>query len=220
MEPSKVVFVKNSRPKKSKNSKKKKKTTTVNRFSYLPLSYRVRLRTRTYETGTTVSSPNYFRYGLLEPLSIAPMFQTQLFSLYKRARIHCSSITLRLHNLGSEPLEMVVATLPHSYTTGTPDLSEVVDKPGAKRVTLSGAGGMDRALLTKSVSSKQVLGHDWALSDYDFNVTQAASTTPIASDEPVWLLVLSAFNSSASVSYRLEVVIEWDYEFYDQDSAI
>jgi hypothetical protein len=180
----------------------------------------VRLRARDYETGTAVTPPVYIRqYGILEPLNKDPTFQTQLFDLYRKARIHGSSIKIELINTGSEPIELVLTTLPYNWTAATPTLAEMVEKSGAKRVIVSGAGGMDRATVSKTVSARQILGHDYASVRYDFDITQANSTTPILSDEPVWMVGVSSLNSMTSVSYRLEVIVEYDYEFYDQDSV-
>jgi hypothetical protein len=121
--------------------------------------------------------------------------------------------------MGSEPIELVVATLPYNWTAATPTLAEIVEKAGARRVIVSGSGGMDRASIVKSVSSRQVLGNDYGVMRYEFDLTQANSTTPITTDEPVWMIALSSLNSITSISYRLEVVVEYDYEFLDQDSV-
>jgi hypothetical protein len=203
-----------------KTQKKGTSLAAIPRFPYMPLTKKVRLRARNYDTGTSVTSPVWNRYGILEPLNIDPLFQAELFTMYKRARIHGCTLTLKLHNLGTEPIEMCVASLPYSYVTGSANMNELVDKPGSRRVTVSGAGGMDRATLIKSVSSRQVLGNEWGLADYDFDAAQANTSTPISADEPAWTIGLSAFNQSTAISYRLEIVLEWDYEFYDQDATL
>jgi hypothetical protein len=210
MEKSKRVFAKTA---------KKQPLSYIPRFSSLPSVMKVRLRTRTYDTGAAAASPVYTRYGLLEPLNLDPTYMAALFTLYKRARVHASTIHLRLVNMGSEPIEMVVNALPHNWSSGTPSVAELLDKPGSRRALVSGAGGMDRASVTKSISSKSALGSNAYLSDYDFDETQANSATPIQADEPAWVFALTALNSASNISYRLEVVIEYDFEFYDQTSS-
>jgi len=183
------------------------------------LTFRVRLRKRIYDTGTNVSSPVFTGYGALEPLAQNPNYMTEFFTMYKRARIHATNVTVRLHNTGSEPIELVVAYLPINFTTGTPTMAEIVEKTGSARNTASVSGGMDKIIVRNSASIPRLLGGKQYLADYDFDATQAASSTPISADEPGTVIAYSAFNSSSMISYRIEILLEYDFEFYDQDQT-
>jgi hypothetical protein len=48
---------------------------------------------------------------------------------------------------------------------------------------------------------------------------QASSSTPLFPDESVWTVAVSAFNALTAISFRLEVEMEYDVEFYGLDSA-
>jgi hypothetical protein len=77
---------------------------------------------------------------------------------------------------------------------------------------------MDKVTVVNSCTSKEVLGKDWQIAKYQMDPTQAASTTPIAAKEPAWIVCVSAFNASTSISYRLEIEIDWAVEFYNLDA--
>jgi hypothetical protein len=90
-----------------------------------------------------------------------------------------------------------------------------VDKPHTVHKIVSGVGGIDKVTLVNSISSRQVLGKDAYLTDFDFDWTQAQSTTPIQADEPAWFVVIDTFNGSGNISYRAEIILEYDFEFFD-----
>jgi hypothetical protein len=190
----------------------------VNTFKEIPQTLKVRLRRREWFSTTSTAVPIYTAFGLLEPVGQIPSYLTQLMgpsTLYKRARIHASTITCTLVNVGSEPLLGLTAIAPYNTTTGGSSVTELVDKPHTVHKIASGVTGMDRVSWTNSVSSRTVLGKDAYLSDFDFDYTQATNSSPIQADEPGWLVVISNFNGAGNVSYRLEVVLEWDVEFFD-----
>ena len=84
-------------------------------YPLLPKSMRVRLKGRTYDTGTAVSSPIFNRYGLVEFLQRGGSFSDSLFGLYSNAIVHGCKINLRLINTSSEPIILAVA---HCRTIG------------------------------------------------------------------------------------------------------
>ena len=50
------------------------------------------------------------------------------------------------------------------------------------------------------------------------DITQATTTTPISTGAPVWVVAASSFNSLTAVSFRIEVEVDWNVEFYNLDS--
>jgi hypothetical protein len=208
-----------SRKRKPKNRKRGRKVRTIQRFRKQPEIYKISLIARDYDQGASVASPVWNRFGLLEPLTRIPQYMAALFQIYRRARIVNSTISIKLINTGSEPIELVVGTMPYNWVTGSPTIAELIGKVGTKRQIVSIAGGMDRCSITKSVSSKSLLGHEYMLADFDFNYGQAISGTPIDIEEPVWTIPLTALNSTTAISYRLEVVVTSDLEFYDLYTA-
>lgn len=180
---------------------------------------RVTLRHRTFETASVSLSPLFFRVGILEPIGNVPTYQAALFTLYQRARIRGVKMTVTVINTGAEPIELVANALPYNWLSISPTLAEIIDKPGSVRRLVSGVGGMDRATLTITRTSAQVLGSHAYLADYDFDQVQALSTTPIATDEPAFTYMVSALNSTSTMSFRVERTVEWDYEFFDQNAS-
>ena len=95
----------------------------------------------------------------------------------------------------------------------------MLDDPGMKRVTVGSNSGMDRVSLTSFTTTKAVCGKSFQAAKYQMDATQAASSTPILSDEPVWYVAISSFNALSAVSYRLEVELQYNAEFYNLTSV-
>ena len=203
---------------KGKSKRKRRTGRAVALYKPLPASMNVRLRARTYETASATASPIYFRYGLVEPLGFPGQYSDSLFGLYKLARIHGAKVTIRAVNIGSEPVILAIAPLPHDWTSGSPTLAELLDHPACKRITLSAYTGMDRGVVSSYTTASKVLGDEFQTGRYNVDATQAASTTPMFANEPAWVVVCSAFNALTSISFRLEVEFEYEYKFFNLNS--
>lgn len=177
------------------------------------------MKGRTYDTGTSVTSPVYNRYGLVEFLQRGGNFTDSLYGLYLAAVTHGCRISLKLINMSSEPILLAVAPLPYSWISGSPTLAEILDTPRCVRATVGGNSGMDKVSISNFASSREVLGKDYQASRYVMDATQAASSTPLNPDEPCWVVCLSAFNASTAISYRLEVELEYNTEFFNLTSV-
>lgn len=180
---------------------------------------KVAIRGRTYETGASTSAPLYFTYGLVEFLGRGGNYTDTLFGLYKYAKVHSSKITLRLVNMGAEPLILACAPLPANWNVGTPTLGEILDVPRCVRKTTGGSGGVDKVQIVNSALAKDILGAEYQTSRYQMDSTQAAGTTPLVASEPAWNVVVTSFNASTAISFRLEVEFDWEVDFYDLDSS-
>jgi len=180
----------------------------------------VKIRGRTYETGTGTSPPVYYKYGLVEFLGRGGSYVDTLYNgLYKWSTVHACSITVRVVNMSAEPLLIAIAPMPWSFTTGSPTLTEILDHPLCRRKTTGSSSGKDSIVLKHKATSAQVLGNDYQTVRYQLDSTTASNTTPISNDEPVWIVAVSSFNSSTAISYRVEVELDWDAKFYDLDSS-
>jgi len=127
---------------------------------------------------------------------------------------------VKLVNKGStEPIELVVGTMPFNWTTGSPSVAELIGKVGTRRQIASTAGGMDRCTVNRNIAAKTVLGHEYMLADFDFNYNQASLSTPLDVEEPVWTFAVTALNTVNQIDYVLEVVLTYDLEFYDLYTA-
>ena len=210
--------VSQSRYQKKRNRPRNRRRPRFVLFPKLPSAIKISLRARTYDIGSSASSPVWNRLGLVEFLSRGGTFTDSLFGLYNYAVIHGSRITIRVVNVGSEPIVACIAPLPYDWISGSPTLSEIMDTPRCVRGTTGGSSGMDRLVLNNTSTAREALGKDYQITRYQMDSAQAASTTPIDSHEPVWVVALSAFNASTTISYRIEIEFEWNVEFYNLTS--
>lgn len=138
--------------------------------------------------------------------------------LYKNAVVHASRITIRVVNTGAEPLILASAALPYNWIVGSPTLTELLDHPTSVRQTVGASSGQDSRAITNAATAREVLGKDYQIVKYQMDIGQATTTTPIYVAEPAWVVAVSAFNSLSTISFRMEVEIDWNVEFYNLDS--
>ena len=213
MEKSKPVFVKKQQRRRKRRSRRSPL------YPLLPNTMNVRLKGRTYDTGTAVTSPIFNRYGLVEFLQRGGSYADSLFGLYDNAIVHGCKINLRLVNTSSEPIILAVVPLPYNWVSGSPTLSEILDKPGVVRAVCGANTGQDRVSVTSFTTTRDVAGKGYQAVRYQMDPTQAASSTPLFNDEPIWYVCMSSFNALSAISYRLEVELEYNTEFYNLTSV-
>ena len=153
-------------------------------YPLIPKSMNVRLKGRTYDTGTAVTSPIFNRYGLVELLQRGGSYADSLFGLYENAIVHGCKINLRLVNTSSEPIILAVVPLPYNWVSGSPTLSEILDKPRVVRAVCGANAGQDRVSVTSFTTTRDVTGKGYQAGRYQMDPTQAASSTPLFNDEP------------------------------------
>lgn len=188
-------------------------------YPNIPSKMKVNLRARTYETASAAISPLYFRYGLFEFLGRTGNYSDSLFGLYKYAIIYGGRIRLRAVNTGSEPLILAVAPLPYGWVGSTPTVGELLDNPRCVRATIGSNSGMDKVEIVNTATAKQLLGSDLAALRYQQDQAQASSSTPVFNEEPCWTAVCTSFNGLSTVSFRIEVEIEYNVQFFNLDSS-
>lgn len=138
--------------------------------------------------------------------------------LYKNAVVHASRITVRAVNTSAEPVILACASLPYNWTSGSPTLTEILDHPTCVRNTVGGNSGQDSRAIVNVATAKEVLGKDYQIAKYQMDFGQATSTTPIYVAEPAWVVAISAFNALTAISFRMQIEIDWNVEFYNLDS--
>ena len=169
---------------------------------------RVKLKGITYATPTT--GTRYVRkIGLLEPLGLSVGYLDQLMTMYTHGRIVASNIKITVVNLANEPIRAALGIAPHDWTLSHDDL---ILRKHSRNTVISSKGGLDKWTTTSAVTSTQVLGKQYVLADFDFDLLQAKSSTPLDSNEPIWLLNLEA--TGAVINASINVLVEYDFEFY------
>jgi hypothetical protein len=181
---------------------------------------KVALRGRTYETISGGTTGTIFKYGLVEFLGLGGSYVDTFLNggLYKYGVVHSNRITIRAVNVAAEPIIVACAAMPATFLSGSPTLSEVVDHPTCRRAICGASTGQDKAQVVNAASAREVLGQDYQIARYQMDYTQATSSTPIVSSEPVWVMWISSFNSLNAYSCRIEIEIDWNVEFYNLDS--
>jgi hypothetical protein len=180
------------------------------------------LKSRKYETFTASSSPFYYTNGLVELLGNGGSYIDNLLNatgFYKYAVVHGCSLTVKAVNTAAEPLILAAAPLPYNWTSGSPSVSELLDHPLCAKTTIGSSTGSDKGQISKFLTSKQVLGKDYQVAKYEMDYSQAISATPISTSEPVWIILLTAFNGATAISARVEIEFVYHVEFYNLTSA-
>ena len=167
----------------------------------------------------TVVSREASKNGKVEFLGYPGSYADTLYGLYKFARVRASKITLRLVNAGTEPTILAVAPMPYTFAVSTPTVAELLDHPKVSRTVIGPSSGVSNGTVTNATTVAAVLGKEFVSSKFVIDQAQSVNTTPLDPNEPAWIILVSAFNGLAQVSYRLEIEKEYDVEFYSLDSS-
>lgn len=181
----------------------------------LPKEFSVALVDR-FQTNTSAVSDLQYSFGLLEYLNRVPTYLSELYTIYRYSRVTWVDFEVTLVNTGSAPIDLIVGVIPQVDTTAvTPAILE--QKPGSVRKLVSIAGGMDRVTIRKSCDPAEWLGNPYQTKDYWVTATQAASTTPLDVNEPVFLVIPS--QPTTAMSYVLNVRTTYHVQLFDIRTA-
>lgn len=187
---------------------KKKKSSSFSRRKDLvkpmPETFNVKLRSYSRDIvalGTTYSA----KAGMLEPLGRDVGYLTQLMAMYTHGRVVASRITWKIVNTSNDPVELLIGPYPDNRAISPADFAT---RRHTQYSLISAKGGIDNKSGSIRLTSKDVLGKEYMLADFDFNVEQAQNNLPIAEDEPVWAVYLRSLGSALGLVITLEV----DYE--------
>ncbi len=184
---------------------------------YAPLNdtFTVSLKNQDYFGGATELTSELFQIlGVVEFLGYRPLYALQLYEIYKYCRIMRVDVRAECINTGTVGIQFAVGHIAYSDASGL-TFDRFIEKPATTKKLVSPKGGMDRAVITKSLNSTMMLGSVLD-SKYWINVTQSASTTPIDTNEPVLVLGIDNYQSS-SVPYAAQVnfTLTYHLQFFD-----
>lgn len=161
----------------------------------------------------TITALSSWRFGLSQFWNQLPGYYVELMKIYKMSRIISVSVKVTVINTtANTPAEVVLCVLPYSDYSKT--LAQVKLMQKAAVAYLSGSGGIDKVVLSKTANLRAVLGVDSRMvRDYQQSASEAASTLALLPDTPV----LALYVGGASTEPTLRVFIEIDYlvEFFE-----
>ncbi len=180
----------------------------------MPREFSVALAERSFQQLSAITVPTQFVYSTLEFLGRTPTYLTELYAIYKYARVTAITLEVKIVNLASAPVEAVIAVLPFSEITGF-TLEKAVERPGSVRRVVSGAGGIDQATLKKTITAESAFGQPYLDRDFWIDSSQATSITPLDSREPAIVAFVQGMATAASVTYNIETRATFHCQFFD-----
>lgn len=181
----------------------------------MPACYRNRL---TYWTiGSLTSGVLKHSMALSEFLNKLPMYSTQMYGIYKYARVLAVEVEIVVLNTGTDDIKVSLGRVPLSDVSGITFtlFSEMAD---TRTTFVSAKGGVDKATVRKNFIARDALGN--ALSDrsYWVNSTQAVSGTPLHSDDYCALLFVDGASSGSTA--KIDIKTHYHLEWFDMQYAV
>jgi hypothetical protein len=190
-------------------------------FKQMPREFQVCLRELYSSTVTAGGTYNQLRIGLLEPLGRTPTFMTQLFNIYKLAKVIRVDLEVNVVNATTAgsvvPLQVVTAAVPFSDSTGYTDITVPSELPSAQLKILSATGGMDRLKLRQSYMVDNLVG-EMGGPKWWFTQAQSASSTPLAQEEPVFIVGIQPLVLTTWTAH-VQCIVRYHVEFFGLEAV-
>jgi len=186
----------------------------------MPSRFSVAL-TNTYTDYRTSSTTNAaLAVGLFEFLAATPAYLTQLYSIYKYAKLSAVEIQVDVVNLGSFPITAAIATMPYSDYVGTTGPLDLIERPRSTYTTIGGNSGLNKGRLDRKFNSVKELGQLTFDKEHWITASQAASTAPQDVDAPIAVCSVGASNGgSDSCSFILTYKIKYHCTFFSLENV-
>jgi hypothetical protein len=178
----------------------------------MPKEFTVALSHRSNSTISAQAAPLYYSFGILEYLSRQPGYLSQFYSIYKYSRVTAVHFDLEVVGLGAGPSEFIMGVIPFS-DFGAITIPDLLEKPGSIRKLVSAAGGMDRIRMRKTCVAEEWIGNPYLTKDYWISSTQAASTTPLDTLEPIMALIFNPLTVSTGAFWEMRTT--YHIQFFD-----
>jgi hypothetical protein len=123
-------------------------------------------------------------------------------------------------NATATPLLMAIAPFASEDITATTDPQFVQERQRSVSKVVSGSGGIDQGVLTKTYFAFDEIGQPVYDEKYWIDSTQAASTTPVDTKTPIVALSLSSLITGVSWSATANVKYIYHIEWFSPKIAV
>lgn len=137
---------------------------------------------------------------MLEYLKNVPQYAPELYQLYKYSRVVAVTYHFEVVNLSQRPFEMMGTVMPYDESTSS-SVAQASEKPGVVRRLISGAGGIDKAVMTQTCTAQSWFGNPFYTKDYWVDENQANNSTPLDQYAPAYLFLATPVLPGSSMSF-------------------
>lgn len=152
-------------------------------------------------------------FGLFEFLNDVPGYTTELYTLYRYAKIHAVSVHIDIINNGGTPLTVAMAAVPDNSLTSSTTPRELTEARGSVYVMTGGSSAYNRATLKKLYFSENELGQRTFEKAHWITQAQAVSAAVRNREDPLIAVISQASDGVSSSSwiltYRCVYHVEW-----------
>lgn len=188
----------------------------------LPSSYKVALTFPEVQSYVAIVGPRTWTYGLREFLGDIPQYTTQLYGIYKYARIHSTQVDLQIVNNGTNPVTIAMATMPDiDIVPASTSPAVLIKRTRSIYRIVAGNSAQNRASLSKTYHAEQELGQPVLDKEHWVDAAQAVSTTNRNSQDPVVAVSILPSDQGFLTSYSVLVVckVTFHVEFFSPELA-
>lgn len=153
-------------------------------------------------------------YGLLEYFRNVPQYAPELYGLYKYSRVVSVEYHFEVVNLINRPIEVLGGVLPYDEAQNV-SVAQLSEKAGTVRKLISGAGGLDKASITKTCNAQTWFGNPFYTKDYWVTEDQANGTSPLDIFEPVFVFMVQPVLTGSTVNFVVTTKIKYHTQFFD-----
>jgi len=185
----------------------------------MPHEFSVALYREMYSSATAAAAPLVTYFGLTEFLGDIPGYQNDLYNIWKLCRVTRADVTITIQSTGV-PLKAALgwcAYSDYSNYTSTPGTAVALIAQGANSVrgSTGPSTGDTKLVLRRSYDPYELLGQFIPGRYYSMTFAQAASVTPIDTQEPIFVFAIDSVDGTSVRSYTYEMRITFHTQWHD-----
>lgn len=187
----------------------------------MPAKFSVALSNTYTDYRSTSTTNSAIGFGLFEFLGATPAYMSELYTIYKYAKISAVEVSCDIVNLGSFPITLAFATLPYADYTGTTGPLDLIERPRSVYTTIGGNSGVNKGKLYCKYDSVRELGQLTFDKAHWVTSAQAAATAPVDVDAPLVVCSVGASSGGADTcSFLLTYRVTYHATFFSLESTI
>ncbi len=182
-----------------------------------PIRMPVKLTAANYQHFSASTGPLFTNIGIVEFLGNLPQWNTEFFAIYRYCLVTGIEVEVTFVNEhASITSQLALGVVPYTDVSAL-TMDELIQTPGSVRKIQTAAGGLSKSTIVYRRATKSAIGVPNLGKGYWFDVTQASSTTPMDSKEPILVLGVSDYAgaSAADVTGSLEYKVHYHCVFFD-----